>query len=755
MAAKIAEVKFEQTGSMPLSEGLMLGNVALRSGMEFNRAALDADVRRLYDTGNFADIAAVTEDGKDGQIAITFKLRLKPRITTITFKGNQKFETVELKKEISLTEGGLLKDKEYAESARKLREFYRSKGYNDATITPVQIPESKETVAITFQIDEKLRQRIREVTFEGAKLFSQRELRNSIASQYSYWNWLPFVNDYLNRGLVDRSELELDKARLREKYHAAGYLDFKVEDMQVVQLKDDPEYFDIKFKISEGKPYKVGKVTVAGNSLYKTEELLPLIQLKGGEVFSSAGETAAARAVAGLYEAAGYADISCSAKRNADFEKQIVDIEFKITEGRKYSVHDVIINGNTNTKDKVLRRELVIAPGDPVDRNRIEASRQRLLGMGYFSKVEAASVGADALDEKDVVFTVEEKEEKYYLRIGAGASDTNNIFGMAEISSNNFDITNPKDWFYGGGQRFRLQGIIGMENAGFNLDFVEPWLFDLPLRLEVSAFLNETYYENWDEEHVGARFSLSRRLFDDFTSVTVGYKVENVRVHNIDDKLKNYMRQNGDSGSHLISQPSIMIGRDTRNNLLNPTSGYNINLFASVSPEFLGSTDSYYRLEAKGSFYYSFWDEAIVTMVGAKIGTVSGFSGKDDIPVFERYFLGGTGSLRGFEYRSVSPTWNDENIGGQSMLLMTAEVSHPIWGPLRGFAFIDAGTVDKDAYSLSLSDLNVGVGYGIRMKIPQLNAPLELALAYPIVNNQDSEKSRLRIHFNVGVGLSF
>jgi outer membrane protein insertion porin family len=375
--------------------------------------------------------------------------------------------------------------------------------------------------------------------------------------------------------------------------------------------------------------------------------------------------------------------------------------------------------------------------------------------MGYFSKVEAASVGADALDEKDVVFNVEEKEDKYYLRIGAGASDNNNVFGMAEISTNNFDITNPKDWFYGGGQRFRLQGIIGMENAGFNVDFVEPWLLDMPLRLEVSAFMNETYYENWDEDHVGARFSLSRRFFDDFTSVTAGYKIENVRVHNIDRKLKNYMRENGDSGSHVVSQPSILIARDTRNSLLTPTSGYNVSLFASVTPEFLGSSDSYYRLEAKGSFYYSFWDEAIVTMIGGKIGTVSGFHSNDDIPVFERYFMGGTGSLRGFEYRTVSPTYDDENIGGQSMILMTAEISHPIWGPLRGFAFVDVGTVGSNAYSIPLHNLNMGAGYGIRIKIPQLNAPLELALAYPIVNNQDSEKSRLRIHFNVGMGLAF
>ena len=755
MGAKIAEIKFDQTGSVPLSEGLMFSNIALRNGMEFNRAALDADVRRLYDTGNFADIAALTETRQDGQIVITFKLRIKPRITTISFKGNQKFSAVELRNVITLSEGGLLKDKEYAESASKLREFYRSKGFTDASVTPVQQPESKDTVAIVFQIDEKLRPRVNDVTFEGAKVFSQWSLRHSIATQYSCWNWFPFINDYLNRGLLDRGELELDKARLREKYHAAGFLDFKVEDMQLIQLKDDPEYFDIKFKISEGKPYTVGKITVTGNTVYKQEEILPLIQLESGKVFSSVKESASARAVTGLYESLGHADVVCAVKRNADFEKQIVDVEFQIREGRKYTVHEVIINGNSYTKDKVIRRELVVAPGDPLDRNRIEVSRQRLLGMGYFNKVEAASVGADALDEKNVVFNVDEKNEKYYFRVGAGASDTNNVFGMAEISSNNFDLTNPKDWFYGGGQRFRLQGIVGIESAGFNIDFVEPWLFDLPLRFEASAFMNETYYDNWDEDHNGGRLSLSRRLFDDFTTVTLGYKLEHVRVHNIDNALKVYMQGNDDAGNHLVSQLSLMLGRDTRNNLLNPTSGYNINLYGALTPEFLGSTNSYYRLEAKGSYYYGIFDDAVVMMAGGKIGTVSGFSHDDHVPVFERYFLGGTGSLRGFEYRTVSPTYNGQNVGGQSMVLLTAEISHPIWGPLRGFAFIDVGTVNRDDYNFSFNNFNAGAGYGIRMQIPQLNVPLEFALAYPIINNQDTEKSKLRFHFNIGVGLSF
>ena len=461
-------------------------------------------------------------------------------------------------------------------------------------------------------------------------------------------------------------------------------------------------------------------------------------------------EQASIRGITALYESLGYCDVTCRAVRKEDFSKKICHVDFILTEGRKYNVRDVIIVGNTATKDKVIRRELAIQPGDPVDRNRIDVSRRRLLGMGYFTKVEAAAVNADALDEKDVRITVEEKESRYQFRIGAGVSDSSSFFGMAEISTDNFDIANPKNWFYGGGQRLRLRGILGVEISGFNLDFVEPWLADMPIRFELSGFMNEVEYDNWDEKRVGGRMSFQRKVFDDFTSVTLGYKFEVVRVTNVSDDLKWYLDDKDMSGTHLVSQPSILISRDTRDSLTDPTEGYHVSLFGSITPRFLGSSSDYYRLEAKGSYYTNFFDKAIVVMVGAKVGTVATFSRSDEVPVFERYFLGGGESIRGFDYRSIGPVRNGENIGGQTMLLLTAEVSHPIWGPVRGAFFIDAGNAWDNSYSMSLSDINVGAGWGLRVKLPQINMPIKLDIAYPIINNQDNESSKVRLHFNVG-----
>lgn len=750
-AAQVAEVRFDQQGAQRLPDEQIAFNVQLRPGTEFRRETLDADVKRLYNTGNFADVASEVENLPGDKIRITFKLRMKPRVKEVNFRGNVKYSAAELAKEVSVVEGGILNDKALRESAQNLRKFYADKGYGDNKVTPVILPEADGSITVTFQVEENFKLRVHDVFFEGATVFSQWDLRHSIANQYSYWNWLPFVNDYFNFGLLDRRELDLDRARLREKYHDKGYLDFKIDDVILTPDPEDPEYVNLTFQLTEGEPYKVGTQTFTGDTVFTPEELLSCLRMKEGETFSSSAENATAQAISARYGALGYADMNCRPVRHENFEDKTVDIRYEITQGRKYFVRNVIITGNTETKDKVIRRELVIHDGDPLDPARVDVSRQRLLGMGLFENVESSAIGADALDEKDVVFKVQEKPNRYNLRVGGGSSDLSAIFGMAEISTDNFDITNPGNWFYGGGQRMRIQGLYGIDNAGFNVDFVEPWLFDLPLRFDISGYMNMQDYDNWRENRVGVKTSLTRRFFDDFTSASFGYKFEYVKINEVSSRFKNYMRENNQTRGQLVSQPSITLDRDTRDSLVDPSEGYNVNLFGSVTPQFLGSTSTYYRLEAKGSYYYNFFDKAIIAMVGGKVGTVASVNRDKDVPIFERYFLGGSDSLRGFDYRTVSPTFgHGNNYGGQTMLLMTAEVTHPIWGPVRGAVFTDVGTAWKNSFEMNFSDINVSVGYGLRIRLPVINAPIKLDLAYPIVNNQAYASSKLRFHFNMG-----
>ncbi len=748
-AAKISRISFEQKGVAPLSEEQLYYNIRLRTGDEHRSELIDEDVKRLFSTGNFSDVVAVTEPQEDGGVALTFRLRLKPQVMKIIFDGNAKFQEDDLRPLVTLAADAPLNDAGLRETLTAIRKFYKDKGYNDATVTPLVEPVGEDQVNVTLRIRENLRLKIARVRFEGASVYSQAVLRDAVANRSSFWNALPLIGNLLNAGLLDRAELENDSARIRNLYLDKGYLDFSVEKIDVAPTPDDPEYVNLTFHVSEGKPYQVGSVGFAGNEVTSTPDLELMLRLKKGGIFSASMERETIKAVTDHYESMGYVDVAVRPRRFADFRSHTVDVTFVITEGRRYAVHDVVITGNIYTKDKVIRRELAIQPGDPVDRNRIEVSRSRLMGMGYFNKVEATTSNADAVDEKDVNFRIEEKPDRFQFKIGAGFSDVNSLVGMAEISSSNFDLLNPGDWFYGGGQRVRLQALVGIERIGFNFDFSEPWLLDLPMRFDLSLYGNQMEFEHWDERRYGGRVSLNRRIFDDFTTVTGTYKFEQVNVLDMSHHVGSELRS--ERGRQWVSQTSLMVDRDTRDSLVSPTSGYNLNLLAAVSPKIMGSSSNFYRLEAKGSYYYSFFEKAVVAMGGFRVGTVSAFSRTADVPLFERYFLGGGDSLRGFPFREVSPlNHEDDARGGQTMILGTFEISHPIWSFIRGAAFVDVGNTWKNAYSFGPGGINLGAGYGLRIQLPMINAPIKLDLAYPVVNNQDDVSSKLRFHFNMG-----
>ena len=738
-AANISELNFKQNSTIRVPDEQLLLHIQQRLGASHDPKMINEDIKRLFKTGNFQDVKAESITKKDGTIALTYVLTAKPRVRHVKFQGNAKYNNHDLYKEVTVTEGIALDDAKLQESLDKLLKFYRSKGYNDAVIT-FQIENGKnEEIDVIFNIDEKLRLKVNNVHFEGNTVFSNLKLKFSIQNK-----WSP-LSGIFEVGLLNRDELELDKARIREMYWNLGYLDFEIKELKIVPNEDDPEFVDIFFVIDEGKPYKVGDLHISGNSVYQTEDLSNFVVLKKGDIFNFRKEQDSCKGISALYEELGYADVVCEPVRRSNYENHVVDIDFVVKEGRKYTVRDVIISGNMVTKDKVIRRELAIQPGDPVDRNRIEATQARLMGMGYFNDVKTLVTNADSISQKDINIQVEEKD-MFNLRIGAGFSDVNSLMGMLELSNNNFDLLDPWNWFTGGGQRLRIQGIVGIERMGFNVDFSEPWLFDMPLKLDINGYMNESNFDDWDEDRVGVRASLTRRIFDDFTSFTVAYKFENVDVKHINNHASNEITRY--AGDNLVSQFSVMLDRDTRDSLMMPTSGYNINILGAFAPEFLGSKNGFYRTEIKGSFYYPLFDKAIILMAGARLGVVGGFDGKD-APIFERYFLGGGDSLRGFEFREVSP--RDKNgirKGGQTMLLVTSEISHPIWDFIRGAVFVDIGNTWADSWEFGA--VNIGVGYGLRIVLPYLNAPIKLDLAYPVLNEQKGYKSKLRFHFNMG-----
>lgn len=739
----VGELAFEQTGGKAVVEDLLRFNVRLQPGKAYDARILDEDIKRLHELGYFSDVTAQAVPMKDGKLKLNFRLKLHAVVTGVIFDGNQKYETEDLAKLVNIAVDAPLNERNLRDAASALREFYRDKGYYDAEIAPLLERGENNTVKVIFKIKENLKLKVNDVFFEGNSVFSNWTLRHSIENQYSYFNWMSF----LNLGLLNRETLEIDKVRLRDMYWNKGYLDFKLESVKIAPCEDDPEFVNLLFTIHEGQPYTVSGIRFEGIKSFDEKELRSLVTVLVNEVFDYQQENASRAAIMSLLHSEGLADAVCNVQRIANFEKHTVELVFAITEGRKYTIDQVTIVGNEYTLDKVIRRELVVYPGDPADENLLDVTKSRLMNMDMFDKVETAFVNSDRIGEKNAVIRVQEKNA-YDVRIGAGYSDVDSLFGMIEASSRNFDITNPANYFRGGGQRVRLQAAIGIERAALNFDFTEPWLFDIPLRLDVGAFLRETVYDHWDETRWGARFSLTKKFFDDFTKATLGYKFEQVNVHDMSRSMGIETRD--ERGRDWVSQVSLELDRTTLDSLTDPKNGYQINLLGAVSPKIFGSSQDFYRAEAKLLYVKSFFDNAITLQAGARIGVVDGFHSKR-APIYERYFLGGSNSVRGFPFREISPLDSSgREVGGQSMTVFTLEVSHPIWNFLRGAAFVDAGGVSKSEYKFGFDHFNIGAGYGLRIKLPNVPMPIKLDLAFPVLNNQDNVKNRLRFHFNMG-----
>ncbi len=742
---EIGKVGFKQTGGYTFPDEMLYFNVRSAKGAQFDQKILDEDVKRLFSTGNFSDVSAETEKQPDGHLDLVFKVISKPRIRNIVLKGNQKFTEEKLKDLIIIEKNGPLSDKDLQETLTKIRTFYIDKGYNSTTVKPETHDVGEGTVDVTIDINENLRKKVLSVDFTGNTAYSSWTLRNSIATQHSYLSWL------FNMGLLNPDEFETDKERLRELYWNKGYLDFKVTD---IELKDDPEdaeYVAVTFHVSEGEPYTVQEVSVTGNQNVPTDQILKDLKLKTDSVYDNSTEKKDVEGITDQYSPLGYTDIDCKVVKVPDFKTHTVNLEYRITEGRPFTVRDLNISGNRNTKDHVIRREMAIEPGDPVDKNRIEASKSRLMGMNYFENVDIVSVATDDADKKDVNVKVEEKDT-WKFSVGAGMSDTDSLVGMVEISQINFDLFNPSNYFTGGGQRLDLKAQYGIERSDFTASFSEPWLFDIPLRLDTSGYYHSRNYEDWSESRGGGNVFLTKRFLE-FNSISLGYTLEQVRIYDMSKNMSQMFQDQ--EGSDLVSKVSAEIARDTRDNMVEPTSGYLLSLYGDLNPRFLGASVNTYKTEAKASHYISFLDNALTLHTGLKIGQTQRIGSGTMIPLYDRYFLGGGDTIRGFPYRKVSPMdSNHDAYGGESMMLGNIELTHPIYKFIKGAVFADFGNVWEKAWNMNLGDLNMGAGYGLRIKVPYINAPIKLDLAYPIINNQDYVSSKLRFSFNTGFSWS-
>jgi outer membrane protein insertion porin family len=746
----VKQIEVRHAGPPATSDELVKSNIRVKVGDPLMRTAIDDDVRNLYATGFFYNIRVAEEPLPDG-LKLVYVVMGKLTLTDIRYEGNKEMSLSKLRKKVTSKVGDPLDEQKLFTDAQELKKLYQKSGYQKTEVTYEVIPnEATGRGTVTFKIAEAPKTRVDEVTFNGATAFTQKKLRKTIKTRERWFmSWLT------GSGTLKDEQFEDDKEKLADFYRENGYIDFRINDVKFDQVTD--RKVAITFDIFEGRLYKTGSVEIKGNSLFPTEDILKRLKMNSGVNFTPGGLSKDIEAIRDFYGEKGYIDTEVFARKTPNVETGNMDMVYQIEEKDKSFIEKIEIKGNIKTKDKVLRRELAVAPGEVFDMVGVKLSEKRLQGLDYFSKVDARPEPTDVPNRKNLVVGVEEKNTGNFT-IGAGFSSVDAVVGFAEVTQGNFDLFNPPH-FTGGGQKFRLRTQIGTERQDYQMSFTEPWFLDRKLALGIDlyhrdmSFLSDVY----DQTQTGTKLSLTRALGSDFLIGSVSYTIENIGIE-ITDRANASPTIIEEEGGRTVSKVGASLAYDTRNSSFLPDAGQRTELFTELAGGPFGLDTDYFRVELRSAWYFKGFGEGHVLELSGRTGVVQNYGDSDRVPLFDRWYLGGMYSLRGFDYREVGPKdGNGEPLGGETYWFGSAEYSIPIIDRLRFAAFYDAGMVYASAYRFSQGIYNTGmyndnVGIGFRLNLPI--GPLRLDYGIPITSDPQNGSSG-KFQFGVGYTRDF
>jgi outer membrane protein insertion porin family len=781
----IHKILIRYVGPPAVSDDFVRANIRAKEGEPLFRATVDQDIAALYRTGYFLQIRVDQNDTPDG-VDVTYVLQGKPILTSIKIEGNHKMSLKKLQKKLTSKVGQPLDEQKLFEDSLAMQKLYENAGYQDTKVVvqPPAIDEAAGRASVVIEITETPKIRVVDVVFVNAHEFTQRQLRKVLKTRRHWmFSWLT------KSGVLKKDQFEDDKDALVEYYQNAGYIDMAIQDVKFDYIT--PTRMVIRIIVSEGQQYKVGTLDIKGNTIFTTNDFikgltidrqLMKLQMVPGAVFKPDGYNKDTETLRDMYGSRGYlsgdqqGSTVIAAARTANPTARTMDISYNITEGERCYIEKIDIRGNVKTKDKVLRRELAVSPGEVYDMVRVKISKEKLNNLGYFQKVDTSAEDTDVPNRKNLEIGVEEKSTAS-LTIGAGFSSVESLVGFLEVRQGNFDLFNPPT-FTGAGQKFEAKASIGTELQDYELNFTEPWLYGKRLSLNVDLFHRYNYYDSLNSQYTetfdGGTISLTKALFGNLRG-TVSYTAEQVHVAinsgfttnsgtnyvTSPNGLSQYQQIVGpnistnifdERGSTFLSKFGFSLNHDTRNNFQQPTSGEqsSINTEVAAAP----SDVNFYKVELKTDWYVKGFFPGHVLELGARAGVVDGYGDNDHVPIFERYFLGGLYNLRGFRYRQVGPMDQfGEPLGGDSYFYASAEYSIPIIKYVSFLLFYDIGNVYNDPWSLkagagrvSYSD-DYGVGLGIVLPV-QGGIPLRLYYGIPINHDPNlSSNGRIQIGF--------
>jgi outer membrane protein insertion porin family len=650
--------------------------------------------------------------------------------------GATRVKESQIRKKITVKPGDILDEATLEQDRQKIIKVYSDKGFSEVDVQyHADINDEAGTAVVTFNVNEGGKLIIRNVKFEGNAAIKSTDLFKVTKTRPKRIQYI-----FSNGGKLNSETLDADVAALKDKYLSLGYLDVVINAPRVDRQGDEA---DITFVIHEGAQFHVGKVTYNGAKVFTIDQVTKGAKIKSGAIYSPQAVRTDIKSIQDLYGARGYIDMEAKATTN-EAPNNTMDVAFDFDEGSQSYLEHINITGNVRTKDKVIRREFAIQPGDVFNMPLVETSKARLMNTKYFSKVEAYPEDTLIPGRKDLNVLVDEQRTGSF-NFGAGFSSIDSLLGFAEITQTNFDITR-WPYFTGGGQHFRIRAQYGVERKDFVVSLTEPYFMDREIAVGTDLFYNEASFTSneYSERHYGFDITGRKRL-SQFVSAKVEYRLEDSGIFDVSDTASTDITQY--EHSRVKSQISGTLTYDTRDSVFLTRRGTRIDFTAYVAGGFLGGNTDIYGFDLVGAHYIPLPYDGILILNG-EVATISTWAGGSDVPLWDRLYLGGANNLRGFKFRDVGPKDDSgEPIGGDTLARFTVEYTFPVIDKVRGAVFYDVGFVNQGEYSFNTSDINSDVGFGVRLDLPI--GPIRLDLGFPIQKDQFSTKSP-QFNFNIG-----
>lgn len=743
--AKIIGLKIE--GNKTVRKTFILSHISSKIGRQFSRNILNDDIKQLYKTGYFEDVR-VDFSAKEEGIEIIIAVEEKPLFSDVIIEGNRIFSKKYIKQILGFSEkeprikgisaqGEPINRAKLKEKIGELKTLYKQKGYYLSKIQEeIDIDEEINQATVYILIDEGNKIRIRRISIEGNKEFSDKKILKLLKTKKKWW---------FNSGFLKEDVLKKDLDNLKQFYRDAGYSDAHVDSN--ISYDEKMRNAFISINIKEGNRYDVGKINIKGNNVFSEAEIKKELNLLPDTVFADKKLREDVRDIERLYFDKGYISCSIFPKTLLNKKNDKIDIIYQIEENELTYVNRVDIKGNAITKDVVIRRELEIFPGDRFDGKKLERSRQNLRNLDYFEQINYDIKGTAVADKKDLIVEVQEKKTGEFS-FGGGYSSVDKGVGFVEISQRNFDINNFPT-FRGGGQDLRLRAEIGRAKKDYLLSWTEPWFGGRPLSVGFDLY-NRTYDRgDYDENRMGGDIRLGK-AFNRIWRWNLTYCLEEIEISDISGNSENITDIKDEEGKKMISSLTGRIIRDTRDSKIDPRKG---NVFTN-SVEFvgLGGDKEFTKYIAEISQYVSPDEESRFADLVLELRLRGGVTGwhNSGVPFYERFYAGGGGTIRGYKYRKVGPCPSGEPIGGNSMLIGNAELTFPLVKKIiKGAFFYDLGNVWAKSNDIDFSDLKAGAGLGVRIKTPI--APIKLDYGYGL-DPDSGEKKQGHFYFSMSRG---